>query len=81
MAGPKSDAKSAEKTAEANAEVEAAEKTAELTLEEDDLFEEFAREEVEDVEGEGATSLWAPEWEDEELGDNFTSRLKAELKR
>mmetsp|Transcript_20286 Transcript_20286/g.51931 ORF Transcript_20286/g.51931 Transcript_20286/m.51931 type:complete len:85 (-) Transcript_20286:112-366(-) len=80
MAGPKADSKGkAEKAAEANAAVEAEEKQAELTLEEDDLFEEFEHEAVEDVEGEGPTSLWAPEWEDEELGDQFTARLKAEL--
>ena len=55
-------------------------KEAEVTLEEDDLFEEFGKVEEGEVEGE-ATRLWAPEWEDEELGDDFAKRLKAELAR
>lgn len=54
-------------------------KEVELTLEEDDLFEEFDKMEAED-EPEGPQKLWAPEWEDEEIGDDFASRLKAELK-
>mmetsp|Transcript_33532 Transcript_33532/g.79581 ORF Transcript_33532/g.79581 Transcript_33532/m.79581 type:complete len:83 (+) Transcript_33532:110-358(+) len=51
----------------------------EITLEEDDLFEEFANEAVAEEEENDVLPLWAPEWEDEDIGDNFATRLKAEL--
>eukprot|EP00191_Tetraselmis_sp_GSL018_P000527 CAMPEP_0177596038 /NCGR_PEP_ID=MMETSP0419_2-20121207/10756_1 /TAXON_ID=582737 /ORGANISM="Tetraselmis sp., Strain GSL018" /LENGTH=53 /DNA_ID=CAMNT_0019087697 /DNA_START=310 /DNA_END=471 /DNA_ORIENTATION=+ len=50
-----------------------------MTLEEDDLFEEFANEAVAEEEENDVLPLWAPEWEDEDIGDNFATRLKAEL--
>eukprot|EP00951_Prasinocladus_malaysianus_P019615 scaffold159014_cov32-Prasinocladus_malaysianus.AAC.1 len=65
-------------SAEAKQAVTEATKEEERSLEEDDLFEEFAKEEVAD-DGAHPNSLWAPEWEDEELGDDFASRLRAEL--
>eukprot|EP00192_Tetraselmis_astigmatica_P016615 CAMPEP_0117677032 /NCGR_PEP_ID=MMETSP0804-20121206/16527_1 /TAXON_ID=1074897 /ORGANISM="Tetraselmis astigmatica, Strain CCMP880" /LENGTH=80 /DNA_ID=CAMNT_0005486285 /DNA_START=188 /DNA_END=430 /DNA_ORIENTATION=+ len=56
-------------------------KEGEMTLEEDDLFEEFAKESVSQGEKESTARLWAPEWEDEEVGDDFARRLKAELQK
>lgn len=48
----------------------------ELTLEEDDLFEEFEDQVVDEV---GKEQLWQATWEDDDTHEDFAQQLKLEL--
>merc|ERR1711963_650579 len=48
-------------------------------LEEDDEFEEFPAEE-EDAEGE-ADEVWEDNWDDDNVGEDFSKQLRAELEK
>ncbi|KAK9808492.1 hypothetical protein WJX73_000817 [Symbiochloris irregularis] len=50
------------------------------TLEEEDIFEDFADQEQAEQEETGKLRLWEADWDDEDVGDDFAQRLKAELK-
>eukprot|EP00238_Polyblepharides_amylifera_P011628 CAMPEP_0196582772 /NCGR_PEP_ID=MMETSP1081-20130531/40587_1 /TAXON_ID=36882 /ORGANISM="Pyramimonas amylifera, Strain CCMP720" /LENGTH=66 /DNA_ID=CAMNT_0041903447 /DNA_START=78 /DNA_END=278 /DNA_ORIENTATION=+ len=51
-------------------------------LEEDDEFEEFTNEEWNKVEEDHEDEkLWEDEWDDDDLSDDFSKQLRAELER
>ncbi|KAG2487054.1 hypothetical protein HYH03_014300 [Edaphochlamys debaryana] len=50
-------------------------------LEADDLFEEFGNEEWHAAKDDESVPLWEADWEDENVADDFTGRLKAEVER
>lgn len=51
-------------------------------LEEDDEFEEFDTEEwSEQQEDPNVEKLWEEDWDDDQISDDFTKQLQAELKK
>ncbi|CAG8552612.1 7640_t:CDS:2 [Ambispora leptoticha] len=48
-------------------------------LEEDDEFEEFAAEDWNETEDDKETQLWEDNWDDEDVEDDFSTQLRAEL--
>ncbi|CAG8500630.1 8585_t:CDS:2 [Ambispora gerdemannii] len=48
-------------------------------LEEDDEFEEFAAEDWNETEDDKETKLWEDNWDDEDVEDDFSTQLRAEL--
>eukprot|EP00240_Pyramimonas_obovata_P019725 CAMPEP_0118923232 /NCGR_PEP_ID=MMETSP1169-20130426/1839_1 /TAXON_ID=36882 /ORGANISM="Pyramimonas obovata, Strain CCMP722" /LENGTH=65 /DNA_ID=CAMNT_0006864199 /DNA_START=98 /DNA_END=295 /DNA_ORIENTATION=- len=51
-------------------------------LEEDDEFEEFANEEwTQNEEDPVDTQLWEDEWDDDDISDDFSKQLRAELEK
>jgi hypothetical protein len=55
----------------------------EVAIEDEDTFEEFNNDEwtaVDPAEAENAP-LWEPDWDDEEVTDDFQSRLREEINR
>ncbi|CAG8512637.1 9060_t:CDS:2 [Paraglomus occultum] len=48
-------------------------------LEEDDEFEEFAAEDWNETEEDKETHLWEDNWDDEDVEDEFSKQLRAEL--
>ncbi|EIE27795.1 hypothetical protein COCSUDRAFT_52274 [Coccomyxa subellipsoidea C-169] len=55
------------------------------TIEEEDLFEDFALKDepvgVQEGEKEPELPLWEADWDDEDVGGDFVQQLKAELGR
>nr|CAG8494864.1 4714_t:CDS:2 [Entrophospora candida]CAG8612640.1 4609_t:CDS:2 [Entrophospora candida] len=48
-------------------------------LEEDDEFEEFAAEDWNETEEDQETHLWEDNWDDEDIEDDFSKQLRAEI--
>ncbi|RIB20520.1 DSS1/SEM1 family-domain-containing protein [Gigaspora rosea] len=48
-------------------------------LEEDDEFEEFAAEDWNETEEDQETHLWEDNWDDEDVEDDFSKQLRAEI--
>ena len=59
-----------------------AEKPAGVSLEEDDEFEEFENDEWDAAEEEKADiEQWENDWDDDDLTDDFSKQLRAELEK
>ena len=59
-----------------------AEKPAGVSLEEDDEFEEFENDEWDAAEEETADiEQWENDWDDDDLTDDFSKQLRAELEK
>jgi len=48
-------------------------------LEEDDEFEEFTAEDWNETEEDQETHLWEDNWDDEDVEDDFSKQLRAEI--
>ncbi|EFJ42138.1 hypothetical protein VOLCADRAFT_121565 [Volvox carteri f. nagariensis] len=69
----------ASKTAEQQPKEQQKKEAAADLLEADDLFEEFGNGEWHGAKDDEGAPLWEADWEDENVADDFTARLKAEL--